>query len=136
MTFRCWSMARHKIYYKGRTWWLPPSPGLGESCESMFTHGSSMHQKCSNYALTNLLFGLCKSMWVIDLLVTLLKPHPRAPTRPSTPKVIRTRECAPIPYSFVVFTLNSHLSLSRSFEAHEVRKLGGPWIICTWPLHK
>jgi hypothetical protein len=34
------------------------SPGRGESCKSMFARGSSVHQKCSNYALTNLLFGL------------------------------------------------------------------------------
>jgi hypothetical protein len=58
-------MAKHKVYYKGGRWWLPPSLGYGESCESMFAHSSSMHQKCSNYTLTNLLFGLCKSMWVI-----------------------------------------------------------------------
>ncbi len=32
--------------------------------------------KCFNYALTNLLFGLCRSMWVIDLLVNLLSPIP------------------------------------------------------------
>jgi hypothetical protein len=42
---------------RGR-WWLPPSSGYGESCESMFACGSSMHQKCSNYAIINLLFGL------------------------------------------------------------------------------
>jgi len=37
--------------------------GSGESCESyefVFVHGSSVHQKYYNYALTNLLFGLCK----------------------------------------------------------------------------
>jgi hypothetical protein len=39
-----------------------PCLGHGESCESMFTYGLSVNQKCSNYALTNLLFGLCKSM--------------------------------------------------------------------------
>jgi hypothetical protein len=32
--------------------------------------------KCSNYALTNLLFGLCRSVWIIDLLVNLLVPIP------------------------------------------------------------
>jgi hypothetical protein len=26
-------MERHKVYYKGRRWWLPPSSGRGESCE-------------------------------------------------------------------------------------------------------
>jgi len=37
-------------------------------------HGDFVHQKCSNYALTNLLFGLCRSMWMIDLLVNLFSP--------------------------------------------------------------
>jgi hypothetical protein len=30
--------------------------------------------KCSNYALTNLLFGLCKFMWVIESLNNLASP--------------------------------------------------------------
>jgi hypothetical protein len=47
-----------------------------------------MHQKCSNYALTNLLFGLCKFVWVIDLFVTLLSPYHRALAHPSTPEVL------------------------------------------------
>jgi len=34
-------MARHKVYYKGGRWWLPPNSGRGESCESEFAHGSS-----------------------------------------------------------------------------------------------
>jgi hypothetical protein len=59
-------MARHRIYYKGG-WWLPPNPGCGESCEPELACGSSMHQKCSNYALTNLLFGLCRSQRIIDV---------------------------------------------------------------------
>jgi hypothetical protein len=51
-----------------------PSSSRGESCEFVFTRGSSVHQKCSDYALTNLLFGLCMSMWTIDLIVILPKP--------------------------------------------------------------
>jgi len=41
---------------------VSPSPGYGKSHESVFARGSFMHQKCSNYALTNLLFGLCRSV--------------------------------------------------------------------------
>jgi hypothetical protein len=48
----------------------------GESCESVFAHGSSVHQKCSSYAQTNLLFGLCKSVWVNDLFINFLSPIP------------------------------------------------------------
>jgi hypothetical protein len=32
---------RHREYYKGGRWWLPPSLGPGESYESEFAHGSS-----------------------------------------------------------------------------------------------
>jgi hypothetical protein len=33
-----------------------------ESYESVYVCGLSVHQKCSNYVLTNLLFGLYRSM--------------------------------------------------------------------------
>jgi hypothetical protein len=48
------------------------------------------------------------------MLVTFPSPHPGTPTHPSTPKVLRAREHAPILYSSGVFTSNSHLFLSRS----------------------
>jgi hypothetical protein len=101
-------------------WWLPPSPGHGESYESVFAHGLSMHQKCSNYALTNLLFGLCRSMRIIDLLVTLPSPHPEALTCPSTPKMLGTKKRTPTPHPSIVFTLDSHLNLSRSLGVHHI----------------
>jgi hypothetical protein len=43
-------------------------------------------------------------MSIIDLLVILPNPYPGAPTRPSTPKVLRLRECAPTPSPSIVFT--------------------------------
>jgi len=51
----------HRVYYKGKVV-TSPSLGRGESCKSEFVRGSSYHQKCLNYALTNLLFGLCRSV--------------------------------------------------------------------------
>jgi hypothetical protein len=60
--------------------------------------------KYSNYALTNLLFSLCRSMWVIDLLVNLLSPHPEAPAHPSTPKVLWAKECTPTLSPSIIFT--------------------------------
>ncbi len=44
--------------------------------------------KCSNYELTNSLFGLCRSMWVIELIINLLSPHPGASTHPFTHEVL------------------------------------------------
>ncbi len=103
MTFGCWPRGQAQSILYGGRWWLPPSSGHGESCESVFTHGSSMHQKCSNWALTNLLFGLCRSIWIIDLLVNLPRPHPGAPACPSTPEVLWIKECASIPFPSVAF---------------------------------
>jgi hypothetical protein len=34
-----------RIIWRGR-WWLPPSLGHGESCKSVYAHGSFVHQKC------------------------------------------------------------------------------------------
>ncbi len=74
--------------------WLPPRPNCDESCESMLACGSFMHQRCSNYALTNLLFGLCRFMQGIEFFINLLSPHLGAPTHPSTPNVLRARKRA------------------------------------------
>jgi hypothetical protein len=45
--------AMQRILYGGR-WWLPPSPGRGESSESKVAHGLSQHQKGAEWVLTNL----------------------------------------------------------------------------------
>jgi len=42
-----------RILY-GRRWWLPPSPGHGESSESKVARGLSQHQKGAKWVLTNL----------------------------------------------------------------------------------
>ncbi len=59
--------------------------------------------KCSNYALTNLLFSLCRSVWVIESLVNLTSPHPKVPACPSTLEVLQARECALILSPSIVF---------------------------------
>jgi hypothetical protein len=105
MTFGCMpqAVAKHKKYYKKGRWWLPPSLGLGKSCESVFAHGSSMHQKCFNYAVTNLLFGLCNFVWIIDSLVIRPNPHLGAPAHPSTFEVFVSQGAYPNSLSFHCF---------------------------------
>jgi hypothetical protein len=39
-----------------------PKSGPCCVCEFVFARGLFVHQKCSNYALANLLFGLCGSV--------------------------------------------------------------------------
>ncbi len=70
----------------------------------MYAYGSFVHQKCSNYALTNLLFGLCRSVWIIDLLFICPSPHPGTSMHPSTLEMLQAKECVPIPFSSIVFT--------------------------------
>jgi hypothetical protein len=112
-------MTMHKEYCKGEGGGFPQmkpsSPCHSESCESVFTCGSSVHQKCSSYALTNLLFGLCKFVWVIVLLVILSSPYPRATTCPSTLEVLQVRECAPTHYPSVVFTFRLPIESTKEF---------------------
>ncbi len=79
------------------------SLGRAKSCESMFTDGSSMHQRCSNYALTNLLFGLCRSVWVIDLLANIPSPHLGALAHPSNLEVLWAKERTSMPFRSIVF---------------------------------
>jgi hypothetical protein len=105
-------------------WWLPPNLGRGEFCESMFASDSSVHQKCSNYALINLLFGLCRSVWRIDLLITCSSPHPGAPTCLSTLEVLWTNERSPTPCPSIVFTFGLVVeSIKEFWGALETAKL-------------
>jgi hypothetical protein len=105
-----WHLGASLVAKNRVRWWLPPSPGRGESYESMFAYSSSVHQKCSNYVLTNLLFGLCRSVWVIELLVHLPSLHPKVPAHFSTPDVLWVRERAPTPFPFVIYTFGLVMS--------------------------
>ncbi len=89
----------------------------------MFARNLFVHQKCFNYALTNLLFGLCKFVQIIDPLVSHLNPHPKALALRSTFKVLRAKEHTPTPYPFNVFTLDLQLNLLRSLGVCHYRLL-------------
>ncbi len=71
-----------------------------------------MFQLCTNH----LVLVLCKFAWVIEACKFFLIPS-RSFSKPLYPfKVLWTRECAPTPYSSIVFSLDSHLSPSRSWK--------------------
>jgi hypothetical protein len=61
--FRCGChRVTQRILYGGR-WWLPPSPGHGESCESKVLRGLSLYQGCSRMRTNQLVgwFDACSS---------------------------------------------------------------------------
>jgi hypothetical protein len=81
----------------------------------MFAYDLYVHQKCSNYTLTNLLFGLCKFVWVIDLLVNLPSLYPRILAHPSTPEMLWAKECTPTPIPSIVFTFGLAIESIKEF---------------------
>ncbi len=85
--------------------------------------------KCSNYALISLLFGLCKSVRIINPLIIHPNPHPRAPTCPSTREVLRARGCTLTFYPFIVFTFDSQLSLLKSLGVRHLITLSNLLLI-------
>jgi hypothetical protein len=55
-------MANHREYYKGEGGGFPQVQAMVSLVNLCILVAHPMHQKCSNYALTNLLFSLCKSL--------------------------------------------------------------------------
>jgi hypothetical protein len=118
-------VARHRVYYKGkvvaspksRSWWVL----WVRVCPWWF-----LNQKCFNYVLINLLFSLCRSMRVIKCLSFFLVPS-QSSNMPLYPKVLWAKERASTPCSSIIFTSESHLSLSRSLGTHQkVTNMEGP----------
>ncbi len=65
-----------------------------------------------------MLFGLCRFVWIIDLLVTRLSPHPKTLTRPSTLEMLRAKEHTLIPYPFIVFRLGFEVEFIKELQVH------------------
>jgi hypothetical protein len=69
----------------------------------MYAHDSFMHQKCSNYALTNLLFGLFGLCEQLTFLSLGLVPIPKLQHALLTFEVLQAKEHTPT-LSFDIFT--------------------------------
>ncbi len=100
-------MASHREY----RWWLPSNLDCGECCESVCACGSSVHQKCYNYALINVLFGLYMPVWTS--LSFVLIPISEFQHALFILEVVRTKGRIPTPSPFVVFTFGF------AFESYE-----------------
>jgi hypothetical protein len=73
MTLGVGHMAMHRVYYKREGDGFP-QVRVVVSFMVYVCLWPFCAPKCSNYALINLLFGLCKFVWVIELIVNLLSP--------------------------------------------------------------
>ncbi len=108
-------MARHKVYLRGK---VVASPKFG-SWWVLWVHVCLWFiraLKCSNYALTNLLFSLCRPVWIIELLVNLPNPIPKLHYGPLPLKCCESGN-APQLLSLLLFSpLDLQLSPSRSLR--------------------
>jgi hypothetical protein len=108
-------MERHREYYKGEGGHFPQVWAMvsvmSSSCPWLVLT-PKMLQLCTNH----LVLVLCKFVWVIEACQFFLVPfrNSNMPFYPS--KVLWAKERAPILYFSVVFSLESHLNLSRSWE--------------------
>jgi len=94
--------------------------GLWWVCESVFTRGSFVHKKWSNYTLTNLLFSLCRYVWIIDSLIICSNPHSEALACPSTFEVLWLKKHTSTAYPFVIFTFGLAIESIKKFRMHHV----------------
>jgi hypothetical protein len=103
LPFGCGSRGvTQRILYGGR-WWLPPSPGRGESSESKVARGLSQHQMDAEWVLTNLGLvldaGSCN-----NIIVPLPSLISRLLARPSYPPLVLEVGSDPQVPSFRNFT--------------------------------
>jgi hypothetical protein len=107
-------MERHKVYYKGEGGGFPQVPAVVSFMSpSLFVVCPSTKSALTMHQLTCWVV-LCRSMWVNKCLSFFLVPSQNSNTPLNPPKVLQAKERAPTFDYFVVFTLDSHLSLSRS----------------------
>jgi hypothetical protein len=115
---------RHRVYYKGEGGGFPQVRGVVNlvslSCP-WFVLTSKVFQLCTNHFV----LVLCRSVWVVEACQFFLVPSRSSSTPLYPSKVLRTRERAPTFDYFVVFTLDSLLSLSRSLGVRHF-----PYISC------
>jgi hypothetical protein len=108
-------MERCRFYYKGEGGGFPQVRVVvslvSPSCPWLVL-APKVLQQCTNY----LMLILCKFVWVIEVCQFFLVPSRSSNTPLYPSKMLRARERAPTPYSSIVFSLDSHLNPSRSWE--------------------
>jgi hypothetical protein len=106
---------RCRVYYKREGGGFPEVQAMvslvNPSCPWLVL-APKVFQLCTNH----LVLVLCRFVWVVEACEFFLVPSQNSSTPLYPSKVLRAKERAPTPYSSIVFSLDSHLSPSRSWE--------------------
>jgi hypothetical protein len=86
--------------------------------------------KCYNYALTNLLFDLCKFMWVIELLINIFSPIPELQHTLLPPKCYEPGSAPILLLLSLCSPLDSQLNPSKSLRV--CHKKGDSSLVGGW----
>jgi len=111
-------MAKNIEYYKEEGGGFPQVQSMVSFASPCMLVASFLHQNCSNHALTNLLFSLCRFMWIIYSLVMHFSPDPKTLARPLPPKCYELRNVLQFFLLPLFPFLDSHLSLWTSVGVH------------------
>jgi hypothetical protein len=95
---------------KSRSWWV-----LWICVYPWLVHAP----KCCNYTLTNLLFDLCRSIWVIELLINLPSPISKLQHALLPSKCCEPRNVPQFPLLPLSSPLDSQLSPLRSLGVRQ-----------------
>jgi hypothetical protein len=100
-------MVRYKVYYKGEGGGFPQVRAMVNIMGAclLVVHSCT---KCCNYTLINLLFGLCKSMWVSEVFINLPSPILELQHAPLPPKCYEPRN-APQLLTLPLFLPQTHI---------------------------
>jgi hypothetical protein len=107
-------MARHRVYYKGEGGGFPWVRAVVSFVNPCLPMVRPCTKRCSNSTLTNLLFDLCRSAWIIELFVTHPSPIPELQHAPLPPKCYKLGSMPQLILLLLLSPLDLHLSPSRS----------------------
>jgi len=112
-------VAMHKVYYKGEGGGFPQVRvvvSLVSPCLAMTCSCTKVLELRTNQLVVWFVqvcvndWSACQSSW----------SHPKVLTCPSTPKVLRAKECAPTPFHSIIHLWTLSLSPSRSLGVCQV----------------
>jgi hypothetical protein len=128
-------VAKQKKYYKGEGGGFPQVRVMVSLVNPCLPMAHLCTKKCIDYALTNLLFGLCRFMWIIEPLVARPNPISELQHAVLPPKCYEPKN---VPQLFLLllsspFDLQLNPSKNLGVHHNECKRWKN---VCYWPPNK
>jgi hypothetical protein len=112
-------MAKHRVYYKWEGGGFPQVQAVVNLVNPCL-HVTHPCTKVLQLRTNNLLFGLCKSVWVSEVLINLLSPIPKLQHAPLPPKCCKPGNALQFFLLPMFSPLDLQLSPSRSLRVRHL----------------